>query len=917
MSRRFLVQLLVSSLILGSVSSGLNSSIAYAKPTVSLASQADALFSQGAKATEKYNYKTAIIKWEQALVLYKKLGDTENQQILYNNLGVVTSNMGDFPKAIAYYNKALRLAQEINTPKMAGKAYLGLSGIYTSQSNHNQAISFATKALQIALKTEDKQLEENAYDGLGSSFQFLGNYTEALAYYEHALKIAQEDLKDDQVIAGLYINMGIVYDYLGDYPKAIRTYTQSIQLASGPWKDITTSPAYNNLGVVYFALKDYTKAIELQTKSYELAKKTGDKVMEGRVCGSLGDSYDAIGDHQKAILFNNRGIEISSALGDKDAEGHIYFRLARNYEHLKQYDKALTLYQKSIAMLDSLGSAQATYEPQEGIARVLLAKNQPVLAVLFYKQAVNTLQTTRQKIKGLGAAFKKSFAESKSEIYRQLADLLLKQGRVGEAQKVLELLKDQELTEYLRSTLTAPPGDLKLNSDEQKLWNDYQKIQGQELALYAQQSDLAAKIKGIPISQRNSNNPEYQQLREQSDKLYAKIDTLTKAFQEVFLPRTTALYKQANLTATDTDLSANIDRMSKTLADTRAAVIYPLILPDRLELVLLTPNAKPLHRTVKAKKEELDRLALALSVKLQSPSTDTKADLQQMYQWFFAPVEPEIEALMKAKTIDTVVYAPDGVLRLIPVGALYDGKQYLVERYPLGTITNLSQVKPAKSRPSSQLLAMGLTKTRSGLNALPGVKSEVQGLGSLFSSEAYLDENFTTANLRDALQEHPTFVHLATHANFSGRKEDTFILLWDKKLTLDDLKDLDLRSLDLLTLSACQTASGDEKAGLGLAGVAERSGANSVLGSLWSVSDSSTAQLMDHLYANLKAGMPKAEALRQAQIAMIHGSSTGQSEGQRGGLGVVPTRNAEPLKTTGNYGDPFYWAPFILIGNWQ
>ncbi len=917
MGRRLLSRLLVSGLILGYISSSLQETVAYAKPTVSLENQADLVFSQGVKATEKYDYKTAIMKWEQALTLYRKLGDKANQQILYNNLGIVAGNMGDFQKAITYYNNALKLAQELKNLGMAGKAYLGLSDAYTSQSNHSQSIHMAAKVLQIAYQTEDKHLEESAYDSLGSSFQFLGSYPEALGYYEKALKIAQENLKDDRVIAGLYINIGIVYDYLGDYPKAIQTYTQSIQLASGPWKELITSPAYNNLGVVYFALKDYPKAIELQLKSFEQAKKTGDKAMEGRVCGSLGDSYDAVGDYQKAIQFNKRGIEITNELGDKDAEGHIYFRLARNYEHLKQYDKALKLYQKSIALLDSLGSSQETYQPQQGIARVLLAKNQPVLAVLFYKQAVNTLQATRQKIKGLNAALKKSFAESKSDVYRDLADLLLKQGRVGEAQKVLELLKDEELTEYLRSALTTPPGDLKLNPDEQKLWDDYQKIQGQELALYTQQGELAAKIKRISISQRNSSNPEYQQLREASDELYARIDTLTKAFQEVFLPRATALYKQVNLTATDTDLSTNIDRMSKTLTDTKAAVIYPLILADRLELILLTPNAKPLHRTVFVKKGDLDRLALALSVKLQSPGTQTKADLQQMYQWFFAPVETEIEELIKAKTIDTLVYAPDGVLRLIPIGALYDGKQFLVERYPLGTITNLSQVKPKTSHPSSQLLAMGLTKTRSGLNALPGVKSEVEGLGSLFRSEAYLDENFTTANLRDALQEHPTFVHLATHANFSGRKEDTFILLWDKKLTLDDLKDLDLRSLDLLTLSACQTASGDEKAGLGLAGVAERSGAKSVLGSLWSVSDSSTAQLMDHLYANLKNGLPKAEALRQAQITMIHSASTGQFEDQRGGLGVVPTRNAQTSKTIGNYSDPFYWAPFILIGNWQ
>jgi CHAT domain-containing protein len=312
---------------------------------------------------------------------------------------------------------------------------------------------------------------------------------------------------------------------------------------------------------------------------------------------------------------------------------------------------------------------------------------------------------------------------------------------------------------------------------------------------------------------------------------------------------------------------------------------------------------------------------------LSTPNGDTLADLQQLYQWLVAPFEPEIQQLLKDKTIDTLAFAPDDNLRLIPMAALHDGKQYVIEKFPIAIIDHLSTLAN-KSTSQSQILAMGLSKSQPQypeFSALPGVSEEVKSIGKLYKMPVLLDASFTKEQLKESLalatsDGSPLILHMATHASFGINKDQTFILMFKDKLTLDDLKGLELRNVSLLTLSACETAASDGRSGIGLAAMAEASGgAQSVLGSLWSVSDASTSLLMQRLYTNLKAGMPKAEALRQAQLTLIHDQKgeDGQAD-NRGGIGAVSNGKATGTPTmAATFSNPFYWAPFILIGDWR
>ena len=330
--------------------------------------------------------------------------------------------------------------------------------------------------------------------------------------------------------------------------------------------------------------------------------------------------------------------------------------------------------------------------------------------------------------------------------------------------------------------------------------------------------------------------------------------------------------------------------------DSEAAVLYPIILPDRIEVVLSLPELPLQHYRAWQPEEKTNQIIGDLFEYLNPAlsSTKRKALSEVVYSWLIEPAEP----FLSERDIQTLVFVPDGRLRSIPMSALYDGQQYLVEKYSVALTPGLRLLGPHFQNPKPlQALMLGLTQARNGFSALPGVKQEIENIASQVNAKVLFDEEFTQQALQASINrlQFPV-LHLATHGQFSSDLEKTFLLAWDERITLGELDDV-LRSrrqqnqpIELMVLSACQTAEGDDRAALGLAGMAIRSGARSTLATLWSVNDSSTALLMSEFYKELEKGeTTKAEALRRAQISVL--------------------KNAE-------FSHPFYWSPFVLIGNW-
>ena len=341
-----------------------------------------------------------------------------------------------------------------------------------------------------------------------------------------------------------------------------------------------------------------------------------------------------------------------------------------------------------------------------------------------------------------------------------------------------------------------------------------------------------------------------------------------------------------------------------------AVVIYPFILKDRLSVVVQLPsheknkntdkntNHKWLYYKSDVNVDEVQQTLNKLQRDLPKPHTlrTVQRKSQKVYNWL---IQPELEAALKSIDNPTLVFVLDGALRNVPPAVLYDGKQYLIEKYNLALIPSQQLVEAKPLQKNLSAIAAGLSKPSAGFSALPNVERELEKIDSQIPSDVLLNEEFTSKTLQERINSLPyPVLHLATHGKFSSKAEETFIVAWNnERIYVKDFNQLvqtaeqkKPEAIELLVLSACQTALGDDKAALGIAGVAFQAGARSTIASLWNLDDASTSILMSQFYQELAdKKLTKAEALRNAQIKLLKSRK---------------------------YKRPRYWAPYILLGNW-
>jgi CHAT domain-containing protein len=332
--------------------------------------------------------------------------------------------------------------------------------------------------------------------------------------------------------------------------------------------------------------------------------------------------------------------------------------------------------------------------------------------------------------------------------------------------------------------------------------------------------------------------------------------------------------------------------------DPTAAVIYPILLEDRFEIIIKLPQQPLRHYTTPIdNKKKVERILGRLVQSLTEwNSQETLTYAQQVYNWLLRPAEGDL-----AKSpVKTLVFVLDSALRNVPMAVLYDGQKYLVEKYGIALTPGLQLLDPRPlKRGELRALTAGLSEARRGFPSLRFVPRELKQVQSQVPrSLELLNQEFTSAALQNTVNSAPfPVIHLATHGQFSSQAEETFILTWDGPLNVNQLnnflrsRDLSrMGSIELLVLSACETLTGDQRAALGLAGVAIRAGARSTLATLWSVNDEATAFVMGQFYEALKdPTVTKAEALRRAQLCLLKDSQ---------------------------FERPHFWAPYVLVGNW-
>lgn len=360
----------------------------------------------------------------------------------------------------------------------------------------------------------------------------------------------------------------------------------------------------------------------------------------------------------------------------------------------------------------------------------------------------------------------------------------------------------------------------------------------------------------------------------------------------------------------------------KSETKTQPAIVYALSTPQQLELVLVMPDGSPIRKVVPEANAAALKKTLTEFRRAVTNVTDSRgylASAQQLYQWMIAPLESELESL----GIDTLIFCMDAGLRLVPMAALHDGQQFLVEKYSLGSIPSVSLTNSRyKAVKDAQVLGMGASEFQQ-LAPLPAVPTELKVITQqLWTGKSFLNEEFTEKNFR-AQRQPFGIIHLATHADFKpGKADNAYIQLWDSQLKVNELRQMGWHQppqVELLVLSACRTALGDVDAELGFAGLAVQAGVKSTLASLWYVSDEGTLAIMSGFYQHLRQPdvTIKAEALRRAQLAMLrkqvrleNGKLQGLDE-----LGSIPLPPELAAQSSHDFSHPYYWAAFTMIGS--
>ena len=873
----------------------------------------------------------AIESYKQALAIAQELKHQFGIASALHELGFQQMQIGRYEKAIEYYQQALAIRRAVKDPPGEAISLYRLGWAYSSLSRFEKGIDYLEQALAIHRELKDRQGEADTLNGLGNFHNRLSRYEKGIAYSQHALAIARE-LKYQFGIATALANLGNAYSRLGRYEKSIGYWEQSLASAREIKNRRTEASALSSLGNQYLLTSRYEKAIEYYQQALAINREVKWRSAEGSVLNNLGVAYANLERHEKAIEYHKQALAIARDVKNRINEGNILAGLGTSYRALGRLEESIRCDEQAAFIAREVKAKDKEAKALEGLMLDWQERNKLPLAIFFGKQAVNMLQEIRNEITGLERESQQSFVKSYEETYRQLANLLISESRLPEAEQVIRMLKDEEYLDFIR-------GDEGNSSKSQKA-----ALTPEEAALEKRYREIADQIatlgaeRGTLIDKKTRTPEEEQRL--------AKLDADLIVAGNVFQKFLDQLVTDLGHTSESNGKVFQLRESQGLMEDLRelgngVVAIYTLVGQDKYRVILTTADFQRGYE-YPIKGTDLNHKVLEFRNVLQDPKLDPLPLAQELYKILVGPVAKDL-AKVRART---VMWSLDGVLRYLPVSALNDGKQYLVEQYQNVVFTPASQAR-LKDLPIRNWNALGLGVSKAHgarIPALPGVVDEMRGIikdgpnsTGVLPGTIKLDEQFTQDAMLSGLRKRPPVVHVASHFQFApGNETNSALLLGDGTfLSLAQIKTLPnvFGGVELLTLSACNTATGGgESSGKeveGFAVLAQRQGAKAVVATLWPVADRSTKVLMQDFYRlrEAKSDTTKAEALRQAQLRLLHGESATEAAATKASTldrqivhDQIPDATSkqrfmsDPKKP---YSHPYHWAPFILIGNWK
>ncbi|MEL7068623.1 MAG: CHAT domain-containing protein [Cyanobacteria bacterium J06581_3] len=832
-----------------------------AQPFNAQVPSAQGLLTQGREHYNTQRFTAAADAWAQAAALFASDNNRPQQALALSYLTATEQQLGQWEAANTHISQSIALISELGTASQSP----AIIPISAQIQNTLGSLQFAQGRTQLALETW--QSAEALYLQLNDQSR----------YFNNLLNQVQA-----QQVLGFYHQAGIT----------LATLERTLPDQSRP----SQIRGYQRLGQTYRLIGDFESAIKHLNTALNLGQQEATDT--AAILIELGNTAQSQGEFAEAVAYYQQALEQPNT-----PETQIKAQLNRL---------------QVLSNIDPVEARRAISPLSAGLAKIPPGRRQ-TYAYIHGAQSLVTLgapSDLETAARWLAQAIQTSsdLQDSRAEAYARgtLGHIYEKSQRWSEAQNLTE--------DALTTAQAITAADIayqwqwqlgRLLKQQNKKGPAIQAYRAAYATLQSIKQDLVATNQDLQFSFRDRVEPVYRELVDlllQPDASNAVLESNGPANGPEASNHTLSVQAEARNVIESLQV-AELDNFFRTaclegqqvaleeVEKTDAAIIYPIILRDRLEILVSLPDQPLQQYTSLVTQTELEQTLSNWRQNLERPFTTPEGKTlgESLYEWIIQPMH----SALAASNVRTLTFVLDGALRNVPMAALYHDGHYLLEDYAVALSPGLQLLGPKSlQETSSTALLGGLTQARLGFSELSNVEQELRTVESLVSSRLLIDETFTTTNLaKQVTDSNQPIIHLATHGQFSSNADQTFILAWDRPILVTELSAL-LRSgdlnrpdpIELLILSACETATGDNKAALGLAGVALQSGTRSTLASLWNLDDASGAVLIGQFYEALaRPNTTKAEALRQAQLSLLKNP---------------------------NYRHPLYWSAYVLVGNW-
>jgi CHAT domain-containing protein/tetratricopeptide (TPR) repeat protein len=834
---------------------------------------------------------TAMEHHKESLTISREVRDRSLEAISLSHLGCDYDSMGDYGKAVECHDGALNIAREMSNKHDQAK-FLNNLGISLSHlGDFAKAIQHHCESLTIAKEMNDQSLQSQCFGSLGNDYSGLGYSRTAIEFYNESLRITKE-IGDKAGEAKTYVNLGTSYGELDQYRMAIEYFNEGLKLAK-EIKDLALESAcYADIGTAETSLGNSEHAIELLSKSVEMVKYLGLRAAEAKCYVNLANAFNTLGHRGEAIRYTEKSLEIAKEIADKATQSKCYRNLGHSYSSMGDFGRAIEHHEKSLQIAKEIGDRAGEAECYGALAyphhylsdskkakeycdraldivketgqirlartiyfnlAVIYRENNPSTAYAYCKQSIELSEI----IVGYHSEeqHKMTFRAEGYDAHRLMVDLCLTLGREIEAYEYLERGKSRVFLDLLATTEIKP--SINPTSEMKSLLDE-------EASHLARLRSI--QIAGLRDCKIRTGLGEIERIRDELNTIYDRIEQLDPEY--VSLRRAQPV---------------SLDRIQEILsAQKRDVVLIEYFMTNKQTFIfVLTSKHTGLHlETIPLTQEKLGEYVESYRKEVISHpgSSQAAASWLDLSDYLVRPIAKYLTEG------DLIYFIPYGLLHYLPIHALKLEGKPLITHHPVSYSPSASVIMYSQKKKSDKLVSC----------AAFGVEfeGESENVAELFGTRAFNGKLSTKSSVFENCID-KDIIHFSCHGYFDYLEPlASGINLFDGVLTAKEVFNMKLRC-ELVTLSACQTGLNKRNPGEELIGLTRAflyAGSASVIVSLWSVDARSTHELMLKFYTILKAGKDKATALQEAQKLIM---------------------------ATEGYSHPYYWAPFVLIGDWE